>query len=113
MGIYDSKYRVRGVTDANDKNDSSIESPLIYYLHSNFGFNCDIIGLDIEYKYKTATKDSTKIVNNNNNIFTDWNRINTIERERYLKFDNITKFSVENPSLNEIFISIVGDSYDK
>lgn len=29
------------------------------------------------------------------------------------KFDNITKFSVENPSLNEIFISIVGDSYDK
>lgn len=29
------------------------------------------------------------------------------------KFDNITKFSVEDPSLNEIFISIVGDSYDK
>ena len=28
------------------------------------------------------------------------------------KFDNITKFSVEDPSLNEIFISIVGDSYD-
>lgn len=29
------------------------------------------------------------------------------------KFDNITKFSVEDPSLNEIFISIVGDSYEK
>lgn len=29
------------------------------------------------------------------------------------KFDNIRKFSVEDPSLNEIFISIVGDSYDK
>jgi len=29
------------------------------------------------------------------------------------KFDNIVKFSVEDPSLNEIFISIVGDSYDK
>lgn len=29
------------------------------------------------------------------------------------KFDNIIKFSVEDPSLNEIFISIVGDSYDK
>ena len=29
------------------------------------------------------------------------------------KFDNIQKFSVEDPSLNEIFISIVGDSYDK
>ncbi|MBQ2873262.1 MAG: ATP-binding cassette domain-containing protein [Bacilli bacterium] len=29
------------------------------------------------------------------------------------KFENIVKFSVEDPSLNEIFISIVGDSYDK
>ena len=29
------------------------------------------------------------------------------------KFDNIKKFSVEDPSLNEIFISIVGDSYDR
>ena len=29
------------------------------------------------------------------------------------KHDEITKFMVEDPSLNEIFISIVGDSYDK
>ena len=29
------------------------------------------------------------------------------------KFDNIMKFNVEDPSLHEIFISIVGDSYDK
>jgi len=29
------------------------------------------------------------------------------------KCDNVTKFSVEDPSLNEIFISIVGDSYEK
>ena len=29
------------------------------------------------------------------------------------KFDNITKFSVEEPSLNEIFISKVGESYEK
>lgn len=29
------------------------------------------------------------------------------------KYDNITKFSVEDPTLNEIFISIVGDSYEK
>ena len=28
------------------------------------------------------------------------------------KYDNIYKFSVEDPSLNEIFISIVGDSYE-
>jgi len=45
----------------------------------------------------------------------------SIDNESYVKsifkciskFDNITKFSVEDPSLNEIFISIVGDSYDK
>lgn len=29
------------------------------------------------------------------------------------KYNNITKFSVEDPSLNEIFINIVGDSYEK
>ena len=29
------------------------------------------------------------------------------------KYDNITKFSVEDPSLNEIFIGIVGECYDK
>ena len=28
------------------------------------------------------------------------------------KYDNITKFSVEDPSLNEIFISIVGEKYE-
>ena len=45
----------------------------------------------------------------------------SIEDESYVnsifkcisKFNNISKFSVEDPSLNEIFISIVGDSYDK
>ena len=29
------------------------------------------------------------------------------------KFDNITKFSVEDPSLNEIFINTVGECYEK
>ena len=29
------------------------------------------------------------------------------------KYDNITKFSVEDPSLNEIFINTVGESYEK
>ena len=33
--------------------------------------------------------------------------------KKIAKYDNILKFSVEDPSLNEIFISIVGDSYEK
>ena len=45
----------------------------------------------------------------------------SIEDESYVsslfkaiaKYDNIQKFSVEDPSLNEIFISIVGDKYEE
>ena len=32
--------------------------------------------------------------------------------KKIAKYDNILKFSVEDPSLNEIFISIVGDNYE-
>lgn len=33
--------------------------------------------------------------------------------EEVAKCDNVTKFIVEQPSLNEIFVSIVGESYEK
>ena len=33
--------------------------------------------------------------------------------KKIAKYNNITKFSVEDPSLNEIFINTVGDSYEK
>ena len=96
LGISDSKYRVRGVTDANDRYDSSIESPIVAFLHNQFGDNCDIIGMDVEYKYKTATKDSTSILSNNDVLFTDWNKLHNIERERYLKFDpSSNKYTIE------------------
>jgi len=101
LGIDDSKYRVRGVTDVNDKYDSSIESPIIAFLHSQFGYDCDIIGMDVEYKYKTATKDSTTILSNSDVIFTDWNKLHNIERERYLKFDAETnKYIIEYANYN-------------
>lgn len=101
LGLNESKYRVRGITDTNDKYDSSIESPIVSYLHSKFGYECDIIGMDVEYKYKTATKDSTSIVSNNNVIFTDWNKLHNIDRERYLKFDVETnKFTIEYSNYN-------------
>ena len=103
IGLNQSKYRIRGVTDANDKNDSAIESPIISFLHNNFGYNCDIIGLDIEYKYKTANKDSNTILNNNSTIFTDWNHQSNIERERYLKFDpNTNKYKISFSNYNAL-----------
>ena len=69
------------------------------------------INIDVIKKQK-GVKEVTKIQNE---------YIISIEDESYVKslfkyiskFDNILKFSVEDPSLNEIFISIVGDSYDK
>ena len=42
----------------------------------------------------------------------DESYVNSLFR-KISKYDNIMKFCVEDPSLNEIFISIVGDSYDK
>lgn len=86
-GISDSKYRIRGITDTSDRYDSSTESPIISFLHSTFGRTCDIIGLDVEYKYKSISKDTTSVSNSSNNIFTDWNKLSNIERERYIKFD--------------------------
>jgi hypothetical protein len=101
LGLSDSKYRVRGITDANDKNDSSIESPIVSYLHNTYGFDCDIIGMDVEYKYKTATKDSTSILSTNNVLFTDWNKLYNIDKERFLKFDIETnKFTIEYSNYN-------------
>jgi len=102
VGLDSSKYRVRGVTDANDKYDSSIESNLVTYLHSTFGYDCDVIALEVEYKYKSAVKDSTAVANNVSNvIFTDWNRSTNIERERFLKFDPQTnKYTIEYSNYN-------------
>lgn len=101
IGLDAAKYRVRGVTDTSDKYDSSIESPIVSFLHENFGYKCDIIGMDVEYKYKTATKDSTNIVSNHNVLFTDWNKLATIERERYLKFNvENNQFEIEYSNYN-------------
>ena len=90
IGLAESKYRIRGVTNSSDKYDSSIESPIVSYLHSTFGDNVELIGLDVEYKYKSINKNTTSILSKSNVLFTDWNKMKTIERERFLKFDSST-----------------------
>ena len=76
--------------------------------------NIIVIGdIDVD---KVKKQDGVKSIDKNKNEY-----IISIEDDSYVnslfkyisKFDNIVKFSVEDPSLNEIFISIVGDSYDK
>ena len=70
---------------------------------------------DIKPKELEKEKGVEKITRENDEY------IVSISREEYVnslfkvisKYDNITRFSVEDPSLNEIFISTVGDSYEK
>lgn len=88
--ISKSKYRIRGVT----LTDSFIE-----YLHS-INLNCDIIGLEIEYKYKSINSDTNNVTDINSVLFTDWNKITNIERERKLEFDNIGNYSIKFEEYN-------------
>ena len=83
----DTKYRIRGITNT---------SVLDEYLHT-FGNNkLDIIGLECEYKYKSTLKDTTSVMNINANIFTDWNRISNIDKQRKLVFNSsLSSFGIE------------------
>jgi hypothetical protein len=78
QGLEKAKYRVRGVTDASDRYDSATESPIVSYIHQNFGNECNFIGLDVEYKYKSISKDTTSIQSASDIIFSDWNKCNNI-----------------------------------
>lgn len=82
-----TKYRIRGITNTKVLED---------YLHT-FGNNkLDIIGLECEYKYKSVLKDTTAVMNINSNLFTDWNRIDNIDRQRKIVFnESISSFAIE------------------
>lgn len=72
------KYRVRGVTD-------------VTYLTRELanigdGLNVEAIGCEVEYKYKSTTKENTSLNSINSSTFTDWNRLDNVERQRKLVF---------------------------
>ena len=90
VGFDELKYRIRGITNANDKDEFGIESEISSYLHDNYSYKCDLIGLEVEYKYQNIHNNATTVENNGDTLFTDWVRINNIDKQRYLKFDNIT-----------------------
>ena len=90
IGLDNLKYRVRGITNANDTDEQGMTSNIVTYLRETYGDKCQIIGLEVEYKYKNIRSNSTTIKNNENTVFTDWNRIDNIDKQRYLKFDPIT-----------------------
>lgn len=85
------KYRVRGVTVIDD----------LQSIIDSIASNVDIIGCDVEYKYKSTTKDTTSINVINSSTFTDWNRLDNIDRQRELKFNSTnTSFSIDFTDYN-------------
>lgn len=82
-----TKYRIRGVTKTAE---------LEKYIKSITNSKINIIGLEVEYKYKSVSKRNTTVSDISNNIFTDWNRLNNIDRQRKLVFNEATNgFTVE------------------
>ena len=75
------KYRIRGFAKTED---------LENYIHTTFDNKLDIIGIDVEYKYKSLNKSETTITSINSNVFTDWNKLVTIDKQRHLEFDLTT-----------------------
>ena len=73
-----------------------------------------IVKGDIDVAELKETKGVEKITKEKDEYIisiTDESYISSLFK-KIAKYENIMKFSVEDPSLNEIFISIVGDSYE-
>lgn len=82
-----TKYRIRGVTNTQE---------LELYIKSITNNKVHIIGLEVEYKYKSVSKQTTTLTNIEKNIFTDWNRLTNIDKQRKLVFDETTNgYTVE------------------
>lgn len=73
------KYRIRGITDTD-----LLES----YIHNIAGDNVYVIGMDVEYKYKSPIKDSNSVTIINSSTFTDWVKLSNIDRQRKLIFNS-------------------------
>lgn len=81
-----SKYRVRGFLD-----DKIVDE----YIKANISSKCELIGIDIEYKYVPISSNKTSVTQINNSVFTNWNKYKSIEKERFLKFDNDNQYVIE------------------
>lgn len=86
----DLKYRIRGILDTKN---------LETYISSNYN-NAVIIGIDVQYKYKSNYSTTTAMQSINANTFTDWNRYSTKDKERYVDFNEYTA-SIELKWLDE------------
>lgn len=80
------KYRLRGSIDFSDT-----ESVL-----QGVDSKINIVGLDVQYKYKSISKDTTSTTTIAKFLFTDWNSYPTIQRPRYINANtNKNTYSVD------------------
>lgn len=81
------KYRIRGIA-----NYLQVEN----YLKTISDDKVYIVGMDLEYKYKSTSKDTTSITVIDSNTFTDWIKLDNIDRQRKLVFNNaISSFNLD------------------
>ena len=81
------KYRIRGITNIDDLEE------LIKGLSD---VKCSIVSCEVQYKYKSTSKDTTSLTVINSSTFTDWNRLFNQDRERKLVFDTgINSFGLQ------------------
>ena len=99
-----AKYRIRGITNID-----SFET----YLHEHYSFKLNIIGCDIEYRYKSLNSSLSNLESTYNTVFTPWNKQSVIERERVITFDPETNVSkIEFVSSNTADDSIKWNQID-
>ena len=95
-----TKYRVRGIT-----NTSYLDSFI-----KTFN-NINVVGIDIEYKYKTTSKDTATLTTINGNTFTDWNKQISYDKERQLVF-NENGYYINFVDYNDLANSIKWNQID-
>lgn len=95
-----TKYRIRGISDT-----SFIDSFASRYL------NLNVIGIDIEYKYKTTSKDTSTLTTINGSTFTDWNKHITFDKDRVLEFSS-NGYGIKYVDYNDIANSIKWNQFD-
>lgn len=81
-----SKYRIRGFIDFEE---------LREYIKGTLSDKCELIGVDIEYKYIAVSSNQASVTQINNNVFTNWNKYKSIDKERILKFDKNNLYTIE------------------
>lgn len=76
----DLKYRIRGI----------LYTPqLETYISNLYNKQIRIIGIDVEYKYKSNYSTTTSLSTIDTNTFTDWNKYTTPDKERIIQFNEI------------------------